>query len=126
MRNKKVIIRAVIEATLDDECSEINYQKILETSVGKLDDSVKVYLTEEQISLSENQINIPVGEIVYFENGNTIWVHGPHGGTTLRIKCSGSIKTDQCKDSPVSHCDIMVVGDITFCCSKDAVLQKIN
>lgn len=67
------------------------------------------------------QIKIPVCELDFTVNGNTIWIHAPHGGTTLRIKCTGRISVDQCKNSPISHCDIIVQGDINFCISNDAV-----
>ena len=67
------------------------------------------------------QIKIPVSELAFTVQGSTIWIHGSHGGTTLRIKCTGKINVDQCKDSPISHCDIMVNGDINFCISEDAI-----
>lgn len=65
-------------------------------------------------------ITIPVSQIQFAEGGNTLWVHGPHGGTTIRIKCSGKIITDICKNSPISHCDIIVPGNIEICLSEDA------
>lgn len=68
-----------------------------------------------------SQIKIPVGELSFVVQGNTIWIHSPEGGTTLRIKCTGKINVDRCKDSPLSHCDIMAQGDINFCISKDAI-----
>ena len=67
-----------------------------------------------------SRIQIEVGLIEFDEGGNTIWIQSPLGGTTMRIKCTGKIITDQCKDSPLSHCDIIVNGDIQFCISDDA------
>lgn len=66
------------------------------------------------------RILIPVAQLEFNEGGNTVWVHSPLGGTVLRIKCTGSIKVSQCENSPVSHSDIMVAGDIDICVSKDA------
>lgn len=66
------------------------------------------------------RIEIPVGVVEFNEGGNTIWIQSPQGGTTLRIKCTGKIKIDSCQNSPLSHCDLMVEGDINFCISKDA------
>lgn len=64
---------------------------------------------------------IPSAIIEFVEGGNTIWVQSPEGGTTIRIKCSGKITTDTCKNSPISHSDILVNGDIHICLSKDAL-----
>lgn len=66
-------------------------------------------------------VKIPVAQLQFTVKGNTIWVHGQRGATTLRIKCTGRINVDQCKDSPISHCDIIVNGDINFCISEDAI-----
>ena len=66
-----------------------------------------------------DRVQIPVGLLEFTEGGHTIWVQSPEGGTTLRIKCKGSIKIDQCTNSPLSHCDIIVDGDINFCISED-------
>lgn len=68
-----------------------------------------------------SRIIIPVCELEFIDNGNTIWVQSPQGATILRIKCSGKIKTDTCTVSPVSHGDILVDGDINLCVSKDAI-----
>ncbi len=59
--------------------------------------------------------------IEFINGGNTIWVQSPQGATVLRIKCSGEIKTDECKNSPVSHGDILVDGDINIYVSNDLV-----
>jgi len=65
------------------------------------------------------RVNIKACEIEFINGGNTIWVHSPLGGTVLRIKCSGEIKTEACTNSPISHGDILVHGDINFCVSTD-------
>lgn len=70
---------------------------------------------------SGTQVNIPVVELQFTVKGSTIWIHGPHGGTTLRIKCTGTINVDRCENSPISHCDIIINGDINFCISEDAI-----
>ncbi len=67
-----------------------------------------------------SNIIIPVIQIEFYENSNTIWIHNREGSTAMRIKCTGKINVDQCKDSPQSHCDIIVEGDINFCISKDS------
>lgn len=66
------------------------------------------------------KIEIPVGALEFYTAQSTIWIQSAQGATTLRIKCTGKINVDQCKNSPVSHCDIIVNGDINFCISKDA------
>lgn len=67
-----------------------------------------------------DRITIEVGALEFNFNSNTIWIQSPQGGTTLRIKCTGKINVDQCSNSPISHCDIIVNGDINFCLSEDA------
>ena len=75
----------------------------------------------EKITFSAgNRVVIPVCAIEFNVGSNTIWIHSPEGGTTLRIKCKGKIKIDQCENSPISHSDIIVDGDINFCLSEDA------
>lgn len=69
---------------------------------------------------NNERINIPSSMIEFNVGGNTIWVQSPDGATTMRIKCTGTIKVDQCTNSPVSHVDLMLDGDINFCLSKDA------
>lgn len=61
--------------------------------------------------------------IEFYSGGNTIWIQSLYGGTTLRIKCTGIIKVYHCQNSPLSHCDIIVNGDINFCISNDATKQ---
>jgi len=61
------------------------------------------------------RIQIQVGLLEFNAGSNTIWIQSDEGATTLRIKCSGRINIERCKDSPVSHCDILVDGDINFC-----------
>lgn len=70
-----------------------------------------------------SNIIIPVSQIEFNEGSSTIWVHNVSGGTTLRIKCSGKITVDRCDVSPISHCDILVDGDINFCLSEDATVS---
>lgn len=65
------------------------------------------------------RITIPAGALEFNVDGNTIWVQSPLGGTILRLKCSGKIQVDKCQNSPISHSDIMVDGDIDFCLSED-------
>lgn len=67
------------------------------------------------------RVQIPAGMVEFVNGGHTIWVQSADGATTIRIKCSGRILIDQCQNSPVSHCDILVEGDINFCISNDAV-----
>jgi len=67
-----------------------------------------------------DRIVIPVEAIEFNVEGNTIWIHSKLGGTSLRIKCTGKIKIDQCQNSPISHSDILVNGDIDFCLAEDA------
>jgi len=62
-----------------------------------------------------DRIIIPVYEMEFVNEGNTIWIHSPDGGSVLRIKCSGKIIPDVCKNSPISHGDILVDGDIHIC-----------
>ncbi len=65
------------------------------------------------------RVIIPVVALEFHEGGNTIWIHGPQGGTTLRIKTRGKITSSQCVTSPVSHGDILVQEDIHLCIGKD-------
>jgi len=66
-------------------------------------------------------VKIKVAELEFVNGGNTIWVHSPLGGTVLRIKFSGKITMEQCKDSPISHADAMVDGGINICVSTDLI-----
>lgn len=66
------------------------------------------------------RIKIPVYEVEFNVQGNTIWIQSKLG-TMLRIKCTGEIKIDGCTSSPMSHSDVMVSGDIHVCLSKDVV-----
>lgn len=60
-------------------------------------------------------IQIPVAVIEFNEGDHTMWIHGPEGGTVLRIKTTGKFTAKECNVSPVSHADIMVEGDVEFC-----------
>lgn len=66
-----------------------------------------------------DRIKIPVMEMEFNLGGNTIWIQS-EGGTVLRIKCSGKIEIDRCTNSPISHSDLMIEGNINICISKDA------
>lgn len=66
------------------------------------------------------KVSIPVGTLEFYVEGNTIWIQSLSGGTTLRIKTTGKIVIDQCKNSPLSHSDIIVKENINFCISSDA------
>lgn len=70
-----------------------------------------------------DRILIEASCIEFVNGGNTIWVQSPQGGTILRIKCSGSIITEECKNSPISHGDLLYDGDINICVSNDLVKQ---
>lgn len=63
---------------------------------------------------------IPVSEIEFVVGSNTMWIHDRRGGTALRIKTSGKILIEECNNSPLSHCDILVAGDISMCLSDNA------
>jgi hypothetical protein len=65
------------------------------------------------------RIKIPVAELEFEENGNTIWVHSPKGATVLRLQTRGKILSKRCKDNAVSHVDISVPGDIQVCVHPD-------
>lgn len=62
-------------------------------------------------------IMIPVAAIEFREGGNTIWIHGPQGGTVLRLKTlDGVITSKRCQNGgPVSHGDAIIKGDVEIC-----------
>jgi len=66
------------------------------------------------------RIKIPVAQLEFNVGSHTIWICSPEGSTILRLKCTGRISVDKCANSPTSHSDIMVQGDINFCLSDDA------
>jgi len=68
------------------------------------------------------RVQIPVGLLEFNNGSNTIWIQGNEGSTILRIKCTGKIVTDQYTNSPTSHADLIVEGDINFCISNDVLL----
>jgi hypothetical protein len=70
--------------------------------------------------IAGQRVLIPVAAIEFNVGSNTIWIQSPQGGTTLRLKCTGKIIVDQCTNSPLSHSDIIIDGDINFCLSDDA------
>ena len=60
---------------------------------------------------------IPVAAIEFREGGNTLWIHGPQGGTVLRLKTlDGAITSKRCTSSgPISHGDAIIQGDLEIC-----------
>lgn len=60
------------------------------------------------------RVHIPAVEIEFVEGGNTIWVHGPGGGTLLRIKTMGQVRGKSC-EAPMAHGDVLVSDDIHIC-----------
>ncbi len=65
-------------------------------------------------------IQIPAALIEFDPKGNTIWVHGPQGGTILRIKSWKGFTVDSKCENPCSHSDILVDGPIKICLADDA------
>jgi len=66
------------------------------------------------------RIRIPVSEIEFVEGSNTLWVHSPTGGTTFRLKVTGSITSRRCATNiGPSHADATAPGDVVFCIGKD-------
>ncbi len=63
-------------------------------------------------------IHIDAAQIEFVDGGNTIWVHGPEGGTVIRIKTLGKITTERCTTSPISHADIVVRENVHICLAK--------
>ncbi len=64
--------------------------------------------------------SIPAHGIQFNENGNTIWIHSPLGGTILRIKTLGKIKVNGDCENICSHSDMIVKENIKICLSDDA------
>ena len=59
---------------------------------------------------------IPVTAIEFREGGHTLWIHGPEGGTILRLKTlNGEITSKHCQSSPISHGDAIIQGDLEIC-----------
>jgi hypothetical protein len=69
------------------------------------------------------RIQLEAAGLEFEEGGNTVWIHGPDGGTLLRIKCSGRITTKSCA-SPIAHADVIVAGDIEFCVPVDEAVDS--
>lgn len=65
------------------------------------------------------RVQIPAALLEFNVGSKTIWIQSPEGATILRIKCTGTISVDMCKNSPTSHADADVQGDIHFCLSED-------
>lgn len=64
------------------------------------------------------RIVLNVCAIEFEENSNTLWIHNPQGGTTLRIKCAGKIRVNSCAPGGLPHGDLFVDGDINICVPK--------
>jgi hypothetical protein len=62
-----------------------------------------------------DRILIDVAGLEFREGGNTIWIHSPTGGTTLRIRCTGKIVVDPKCTNNIAHADVQVDGDIVIC-----------
>lgn len=61
-------------------------------------------------------VMIPVIAIEFREGGNTLWIHGPQGGTILRLKTlNGAITSKRCQSSPSTHGDAIIQGDLEIC-----------
>jgi hypothetical protein len=61
-------------------------------------------------------VMIPVSAIEFREGGNTLWIHGPEGGTILRLKTlNGEITSKRCQSSPIAHGDAIIQGDLEIC-----------
>jgi hypothetical protein len=62
-------------------------------------------------------VMIPVAAIEFREGGNTLWIHGPQGGTVLRLKTlDGAITSKRCTNGgPISHGDAIIQGDLEIC-----------
>ena len=61
-------------------------------------------------------VMIPVMAIEFREGGNTLWIHGPQGGTVLRLKTlDGEITSKRCQSSPIAHGDAIIQGDLEIC-----------
>lgn len=71
---------------------------------------------------SGTTVKIPVSELEFSVGNNTFWVHSPAGATVLRVKSMKPIKAEGCKNSPVSHLDIVVKDELVFCVGPDAEL----
>ena len=67
----------------------------------------------------KGRVIVSVLALEFQEGGNTIWIQGSQGGTTLRIKTMGKVTSSRCETSPVSHGDIVVQEDIHICIGAD-------
>ncbi len=67
-----------------------------------------------------DRVTIPVESLEFNVGGNTIWVHSPKGATVLRIRLGGQLDVNTHCENGVSHLDLCVGGDATFCLSNDA------
>lgn len=64
------------------------------------------------------KVVIPVLAIEFHEGGNTLWIHG-QGGTVLRLKTLKGVITSKSCQSPTSHGDAFIQGDLEICVAAD-------
>jgi hypothetical protein len=74
----------------------------------------------------KGRVVVQVSAIEFQESGNTLWIHGPQGGTTLRVKTTGKVTSSRCDTSPTSHGDVVVQQDIHLCLGKDETMETIE
>ncbi len=72
------------------------------------------------------RVVIPVEQLEYEEDGDTLWIHSPQGATVLRIKLlQGKFRSrpDDC-ENVCSHLDMLILDissdakDVHFCLIK--------
>lgn len=66
------------------------------------------------------KVVIPLSTLEFVPGGNSIWINGGQGCTTLGVKPLEKINIEQCTSSADSHADIMLADDINFCISLNA------
>jgi hypothetical protein len=66
-------------------------------------------------------VMIPVSALEFREGGNTLWIHGPDGGTIFRLKTrNGTITSKLCQSSPITHGDAIIQGDLEICVANES------
>lgn len=74
-------------------------------------------------------VTIPVTALEFREGGNTLWIHGPAGGTVLRLKTlDGKITSTPCQDGTFeSHGDALIKGDLKICLgTQESALEALH